>query len=610
MADRYRAILIGNSSYPVDEHNLPPLIGPRNDIVALRDALQDPGQGLFGPGSVTLQPDGSMQEVLVGLDEFFTTAGRDEVLLLYYSGHGRLDEYGNLYLCTRDTRADRLRSTSISSRAVDGIIEGSAASRVIIMLDCCHSGAFKGADMVRAFEGTGRYVLTSCRAQELANDASAEDGTSLFTGQVVAGLRTAPAARSTAGHLTLEELFEFTRNGLAELGRQRPQFKADGEGGLAIARRRARPTRPAAPTLHVSEVRLDLGQVEAGETLPAERVYVEARDSEGAPAPWTVECDADWIATSRHMEPERLELLVTPRAGHSRANVHVRNAATGESRTIRLHLQVQPAPGPSRPPAAGPDLVKAAELAQRKFAQQATDRKKVAQLEHLITLGWAIPLKPGADPAPELPAGAVQTARNRNPGPRPVADTRSRSALGGPVRYIRDRIDGLPRTFRARRPGSGYARDQADRLFREIVEAIDQRRPLPFSADDLLKIKFAREPNGYIETEVDAALKKTADMLRQQVMVQYHVKCTADMNHMISRISGLRASLRRCRSGDGYDPAEVDNLFQMILDFRAGASPLPMPVEQLDRVHFTVVPGGYSEAEVGAALQKIKGMLR
>lgn len=43
MAGRYRALLIGNSTYPADEHNLQALKGPVKDIAALNRALADPG---------------------------------------------------------------------------------------------------------------------------------------------------------------------------------------------------------------------------------------------------------------------------------------------------------------------------------------------------------------------------------------------------------------------------------------------------------------------------------------------------------------------------------------------------------------------------------------
>ena len=141
-----------------------------------------------------------------------TTSRRwKDVLLLYYSGHGRLDHTNTLFLCARDTTVDRIRATAIASRRLDEFIDASAAARVVLILDCCHSGAFKGGDFAQPLSGAGRYVLASCRARELANDASAANRASLFTHHVVQGLLGAAANPGLPDHLTLEELHGGTR---------------------------------------------------------------------------------------------------------------------------------------------------------------------------------------------------------------------------------------------------------------------------------------------------------------------------------------------------------------------------------------------------------------
>ena len=236
MASRYRAFLIGNSIYPEDRDNLPDLEGPVNDIMLLRAALQDPDVGLFEPGDVTARPEWTSHDLVVELDRFFDVADRDDVLLLYYSGHGRLDHLNVLYLCTRDSRTDRLRSTALSSLRLNELIDASVASRRIIVLDCCHSGAFKGADIGRPLAGEGRYVLTSCRTHELAEDARLPNHASLFTGHLIDALYNAPDPAGR-GHLTLESLHAYAYSRLVDERRQRPQIFASGDGGLPIARR-------------------------------------------------------------------------------------------------------------------------------------------------------------------------------------------------------------------------------------------------------------------------------------------------------------------------------------------------------------------------------------
>jgi DivIVA domain-containing protein len=375
MTARYRALLIGNSAYPADPHNLQRLQGPVNDVALLHGALLDPRHGMFPPGSVALRPECDSREVLGALDEFYGQASKDDVLLLYFSGHGRLDENNVLYLCARDTRTDKLRSTAVSSRVVNEFVDASPATKTVIILDCCHSGAFKGADIGRALSGPKRYVLSSCRSNELANDASVANHASMFTEQVVAGMLHAPI-RPGAGHLTIEELYEYARDGLIRQGRQLPLLRTDGDGGLPIARRGGADPRPAmdpnharplsyptfarpapdstaarpvvvdptsaGPSLLVSETLLDLGTVEPDEVLPTERVYVTARRPDGGPARWSASAVATWVWVRPLTGPDRVEITVTPPAGATRANIEIRNDDTGEVRTVRVVLRSAP----------------------------------------------------------------------------------------------------------------------------------------------------------------------------------------------------------------------------------------------------------------------------
>ncbi|MFG1610200.1 caspase family protein [Actinoplanes sp. NPDC049265] len=239
MTDRYRALLIGNSTYPEDPHNLQTLEGPVNDITLLCAALLDRERGLFAAGSVTVRPERTSYEIVSSMEQFFGSATKDDVLLFYFSGHGRLDVQNILYLCSRDTRTDRLLSTAVNSRRLNEFLEASPASRTVIILDCCFSGAFKGADIGRALSGPRRYILSSCRGNELANDASVANHASMFTEEVVDGILHAPSSRPAAGHLTIEELFAYARDRLLEQGRQLPLLRAEGVGDLPIARRPA-----------------------------------------------------------------------------------------------------------------------------------------------------------------------------------------------------------------------------------------------------------------------------------------------------------------------------------------------------------------------------------
>jgi Caspase domain len=246
---RYRALLIGNSTYPADEHNLQTLKGPVKDIAVLNRALTDPASGLFADVDVTLLPEATSTRAIRALGRFFGTADRDDVLLVYFSGHGKLDQSGRLHLCMQDTESADLLSTAVSSARIKEFADASHARNVVIVLDCCYAGAFRGSDLGEAVAGPGRYVLTSCRGTQLANDATIENGTSFFTQHLVNGLVDAAADQDGDGYVTFSDLYAYVDRRLRAAGKQIPQRRVDGDGDVRLARRTPPPAAEVTTTV-------------------------------------------------------------------------------------------------------------------------------------------------------------------------------------------------------------------------------------------------------------------------------------------------------------------------------------------------------------------------
>lgn len=236
--DGYRALLIGNSTFPADPHNLQELHGPVKDVAVLGSTLTDRDTGLFDPDHVRLLVERPAAKVLEEVEAFFSEARRDDQLLLYYSGHGLLDERNQLYLGAANTRVDRLRSTAVSAAEISEMLNSSAARTAVILLDCCHSGAFKGNIGPGTLAGSGRFVLTSCRSGELANDADRRNGTSLFTQHLVDGLMGGVPDLDADGRIDVDEVYRYVHERLMASNRQIPQRRFDGSVRTpALARR-------------------------------------------------------------------------------------------------------------------------------------------------------------------------------------------------------------------------------------------------------------------------------------------------------------------------------------------------------------------------------------
>jgi DivIVA domain-containing protein len=78
----------------------------------------------------------------------------------------------------------------------------------------------------------------------------------------------------------------------------------------------------------------------------------------------------------------------------------------------------------------------------------------------------------------------------------------------------------------------------------------------------------------------------------------------------LHRIDQLRRTFVPRRFGSGYDPAQVDRLFEGILQaMSSGRGGIPINDAELDPSQFNLVPGGYFEAEVDQALREVRDIL-
>jgi hypothetical protein len=78
----------------------------------------------------------------------------------------------------------------------------------------------------------------------------------------------------------------------------------------------------------------------------------------------------------------------------------------------------------------------------------------------------------------------------------------------------------------------------------------------------------------------------------------------------LQRLEELRRTFQPRRFGSGYDRAQVDRLFEEVMVGMSGHGPMPVTEAELDPRRFDLVPGGYFEAEVEAALHALREILR
>ena len=74
----------------------------------------------------------------------------------------------------------------------------------------------------------------------------------------------------------------------------------------------------------------------------------------------------------------------------------------------------------------------------------------------------------------------------------------------------------------------------------------------------------------------------------------------------LQRIDAMRRTFTARRFGSGYDAIQVNRLFDAIIASLSGRSGMPLNEAELDPNQFSLVPGGYFEAEVNQALREVR----
>ena len=236
------ALVVATGSY--SDATLALLRAPGRDASGLAEVLRDDEIGGFSVETVLDAPADALRRRVA---RFCAQGAPSDLALVYLSCHGVLDDRGRLYYATTDTDRALLSATAIPAAWLNEQLEDCRCRRQILMLDCCHSGAFaKGAKgegglaLRERFEGRGRVVLTASRGTEYSFEGGEVHGdgvSSVFTGVLVDGLRSGDADRDRDGLVTVGELYDYAYEAVRSRdGRQNPTLWTYGaEGDMLVA---------------------------------------------------------------------------------------------------------------------------------------------------------------------------------------------------------------------------------------------------------------------------------------------------------------------------------------------------------------------------------------
>jgi uncharacterized caspase-like protein len=158
---QFWAVIIGVSKYK--DSRIPQLRYAAADAKAFYDWIVSPQGGRYAPSNVKLLLDeeATTQNIRNTLFTWLKQAIKEDVILIYFSGHGAPDSSEgdnaapkNLFLITHDTQADAIATTGFPMWDVETVLKRFVkAQKVVVIADACHSGGVGSAIMRATRDG-------------------------------------------------------------------------------------------------------------------------------------------------------------------------------------------------------------------------------------------------------------------------------------------------------------------------------------------------------------------------------------------------------------------------------------------------------------------------
>jgi hypothetical protein len=254
-----RALLVGINAYV--DGGLPPLKYCVNDVRALEEALRGAGYDSI----VTLHDEATearlrptRENIKVELMALAAALTADDLALVHFSCHGMLIG-GKPHLLPASTRLKILAESALAVDEVMRLLSASAARRVVVLLDACHTGVEYGRDasghgLTPAFVhnvyelAQGVKVFAGATRTQVARERD-DTGRGVFTSFIVEALARsgdhAAADFDQKGFVTFDDLRNYVSNGVMawsaehSLELQLPNERGEGAGAMILVDYRA-----------------------------------------------------------------------------------------------------------------------------------------------------------------------------------------------------------------------------------------------------------------------------------------------------------------------------------------------------------------------------------
>ncbi len=336
------ALLIGVDTYG---EGLQPLPAASKDVMALQAVLLNPQIGSFDEAKPLINP--TQPDMAREIELWFQDRQPEDLVLLFFSGHGVKDDRRELYFAAANTEKQRdrlLTSTAISARFIHDCIRGCKAKFQVLILDCCFSGAFGDAigrddgeiPLKEQLGAEGRVVLTSTSAVDYSFEEKGAD-LSIYTRYLVEGLATGAADKDGNGWITVEALHDYAGRKVKETSPvMSPCLITLKDEGFRITIARSPQDDPRLKYRKEAEHRSEKGEF----TIPAQRLLRNLRLELGLSNAEAEAIEAEVLKPHRDYQRKRQEYQDTLRECLERESPLSQRTIT-DLIDYRAHLQLR-----------------------------------------------------------------------------------------------------------------------------------------------------------------------------------------------------------------------------------------------------------------------------
>ncbi|WP_248724763.1 caspase family protein [Seonamhaeicola sp. ML3] len=260
-------ISIGVSNYLNSDYNLK---YAKKDAIDVGSYFQSLSDKYATVNNIKILNENATTENILKVKDTLENTKPNDIVIVFFAGHGVLDKHFDYYLATHDMNFDAPDLKGLAYEDLESLLDGIPARKKILLLDACHSGeidkdnteftsttnnngnikvAYRGSKakstkkanvgLKNSFElmkllfadlrkGTGAMVISSASGVEFAYEGDKwQNG--VFTYALLEGLRSEKSDINGDGVISISEIKDYVGNEVSRLtnGLQNPTSRAE-----------------------------------------------------------------------------------------------------------------------------------------------------------------------------------------------------------------------------------------------------------------------------------------------------------------------------------------------------------------------------------------------